>query len=102
MKTDKNGQMAGEVFIEDGVFRTGDNLLRITDSSLDNVAATVAVAETKWSAKGAGWRRSDLYFFEGSGRGDYRRPTLLPGRPASRPRRGHRTRPSGYLRRATG
>ena len=53
MKTDKNGQMAGEVFIEDGVFRTGDNLLRITDSSLDNVAATVAVAETKWSAKGA-------------------------------------------------
>jgi hypothetical protein len=52
MRTDKNGQMAGEVFIEDGVFRTGDNLLRITDSSLDNVAATVAVAETKWSAKG--------------------------------------------------
>ena len=52
MRTDKNGQMAGEVFINDGVFRTGDNLLRITDSSLDNVAATVAVAETKWSAKG--------------------------------------------------
>tara|TARA_Y100001951_G_scaffold49040_1_gene38650 strand:+ start:1655 stop:4474 length:2820 start_codon:yes stop_codon:yes gene_type:complete len=52
MRTDKNGQMAGEVFLNDGVFRTGDNLLRITDSSLDNVAATVAVAETKWPAKG--------------------------------------------------
>ncbi len=53
MKTDKNGQIAGEVFIDDGVFRTGDNLLRLTDSSLDNVAATVTVAETKWAAKGA-------------------------------------------------
>ena len=52
MKTNDRGEMAGEVFIDDGVFRTGDNLLRITDSSIDNVAATVAVAETKWSAKG--------------------------------------------------
>mgnify|MGYP001208318918 CR=1 FL=1 len=52
MRTDKNGQIAGEILISDGTFRTGDNLLRITDSSLDNVAATVAVAETKWSAKG--------------------------------------------------
>ena len=52
MQTDKNGQIAGEFFIDEGTYRTGDNLLRITDSSLDNVAATVAVAETKWSAKG--------------------------------------------------
>ena len=52
MQTDKNGQIAGEFFIDEGTYRTGDNLLRITDSSLDNVAATVAVAETRWSAKG--------------------------------------------------
>jgi len=52
MKTDSVGRIAGELFIDDGAWRTGDNLLRITDSSLDNVAATVAVAETKWSAKG--------------------------------------------------
>ena len=52
MQTDKNGQIAGEFFIDEGTHRTGDNLLRITDSSLDNVAATVAVAETRWQAKG--------------------------------------------------
>jgi hypothetical protein len=52
MRTDSSGQIAGEVFIDDSVWRTGDNLLRITDNILDNVSSTIAVAETKFSSKG--------------------------------------------------
>ena len=60
MKTDATGQCAGELFIDDGIWRSGDKLLRITDSALNNVEATVTVAETKYAVKGLLQTREQL------------------------------------------
>ncbi|MDP7366691.1 MAG: DUF4815 domain-containing protein [Candidatus Pacebacteria bacterium] len=60
MKTDATGQCAGELFIDDGIWRSGDKLLRITDSALNNVEATVTVAETNYPVKGLLQTREQL------------------------------------------
>lgn len=60
MKTDATGQCAGELFIDDGIWRSGDKLLRITDSVLNNVESTVTVAETKYAVKGLLQTREQL------------------------------------------
>ncbi|NWJ43965.1 DUF4815 domain-containing protein, partial [Marine Group I thaumarchaeote] len=60
MKTDATGQCAGELFIDDGIWRSGDKLLRVTDSALNNVEATVTVAETNYAVKGLLQTREQL------------------------------------------
>jgi len=52
MQTDQHGQVAGEIYIDDATWRTGNKLFRITDSALNNVDATITTAETMWPAKG--------------------------------------------------
>ena len=60
MQSDATGQLAGELAITDAYWRTGDKLLRITDSALNNVAATVTVSETNYPVKGLLQNREKL------------------------------------------
>jgi len=60
MKTDDTGQIAGEFHIPDATWRSGDKLLRITDSLLNNVAATVTASETTFATKGILQNREQL------------------------------------------
>jgi len=60
MQTDQNGQIAGEIYLDDATWRSGDKLLRVTDSALNNVQATVTVAETNFPVKGVLQNREQL------------------------------------------
>ena len=60
MKTDDSGQIAGELHIPDATWRSGNKLLRITDSSLNNVAATVSASESTFITKGILQNREQL------------------------------------------
>ncbi|MBF83857.1 MAG: hypothetical protein CL489_05205 [Acidobacteria bacterium] len=60
MQTDDAGRIAGEIYIDDSTHRTGDRLLRITDSALDNVSATTTVSECIFPAKGILQTREQL------------------------------------------
>lgn len=52
LTTDTNGVVAGEFDIPANVFRTGERLLRLTDSETDTVANTVTVAEKVYRIQG--------------------------------------------------
>ena len=60
MQTDNSGQVAGEIYLDDATWRSGDKLLRITDSALNNIEATVTTAETKWPVKGVLQNREQM------------------------------------------
>ena len=60
MQTDDAGRIAGELYVEDAYHRTGDRLLRITDSALNNIAATTTAAECIFPAKGVLQNRENL------------------------------------------
>jgi hypothetical protein len=60
MKTDSTGQIAGEFYVPDATWRTGNKLLRITDNILDNVAATITASESTFATKGILQNREQL------------------------------------------
>ena len=60
MKTDVSGQIAGEFYVPDATWRTGNKLLRITDNILDNVAATITASESTYATKGILQNREQL------------------------------------------
>ena len=60
MKTDVSGQIAGEFYVPDATWRTGNKLLRITDSALNNVEATTTASETTFITKGILQNREQL------------------------------------------
>ena len=60
MKTDSTGQIAGEFYVPDATWRTGNKLLRVTDNILDNVAATITASESTFSTKGILQNREQL------------------------------------------
>jgi hypothetical protein len=60
MKTDDSGQIAGEFYIPDATWRSGNKLLRITDSLLNNVASTVTASESTFITKGILQNREQL------------------------------------------
>ena len=60
MKTDVSGQIAGEFYVPDGAWRSGNKLLRVTDSALNNVAATVTASESTFGVKGILQNREQL------------------------------------------
>ena len=60
MQTDDKGQVAGEFHIPDANWRSGDKLLRVTDSALNNVTATVTASESTFATKGILQNREQL------------------------------------------
>ena len=60
MKTDVSGQIAGELYVSDATWRSGNKLLRVTDSALNNVAATVTASESTFGVKGILQNREQL------------------------------------------
>ena len=60
MQTDDKGQIAGEFHLPDATWRSGNKLLRITDSALNNVDATVTASESTFITKGILQNREQL------------------------------------------
>jgi hypothetical protein len=60
MKTDATGQIAGEFYVPDATWRTGNKLLRVTDNILDNVADTITTSESTFATKGILQNREQL------------------------------------------
>ena len=60
MKTDVSGQIAGEFYVPDATWRSGNKLLRVTDSALNNVDATVTASESTFATKGILQNREQL------------------------------------------
>ena len=54
------GQIAGEFYVPDATWRSGNKLLRVTDSALNNVAATVTASESTFGVKGILQNREQL------------------------------------------
>ena len=50
--TNLAGEVAGSFLVSSGTFRTGERLVRICDSSTNDVAATTTVAEKRYSVSG--------------------------------------------------
>ena len=60
IKTDATGQIAGEFYVPDATWRSGNKLLRVTDNKLDNVAATITASESTFVTKGILQNREQL------------------------------------------
>jgi hypothetical protein len=60
MQTDDAGQIAGEFYLPDATWRSGNKLLRITDNALNNVSATVTSSESTFVTKGILQSREQL------------------------------------------
>ena len=60
MQTDSQGQVAGEIYLSDSTYRAGDKLLRITDTALNNVEASITTSETTFPVKGLLQNREQL------------------------------------------
>ena len=52
MQTNDQGEIAGDIDIPAGLFRTGDRLVRITDQANNEISSTNTVAEELFKAKG--------------------------------------------------
>ena len=52
MQTNDQGEIAGDIDVPAGLFRTGDRLIRITDQANNEIGATNTVAEELFKAKG--------------------------------------------------
>jgi hypothetical protein len=60
MQTDDTGQIAGEFHLPDATWRSGNKLLRITDSALNNVESTITASESTFATKGILQNREQL------------------------------------------
>jgi len=60
MKTDECGAIAGEFHIPDATWRSGNKLLRVTDSALNNVTSTITASESTFVSKGILQNREQL------------------------------------------
>ena len=52
MQTNDQGEIAGDIDVPAGLFRTGDRLIRITDQANNEIGSTNTVAEELCKAKG--------------------------------------------------
>ena len=62
MQTNDQGEVAGDIDIPAGTFRTGDRIIRITDHANNELSSTTTVAETLFKAKGLLQNREKLIF----------------------------------------
>ena len=60
MQTNDYGEIAGDIDIPAGIFRTGDRIIRITDQANNELASTTTVAESTFKAKGLLQNREKL------------------------------------------
>ena len=60
MQTNDQGEVAGDIDIPAGTFRTGDRIIRITDHANNELSSTTTVAETLFKAKGLLQNREKL------------------------------------------
>ena len=60
MQSDDTGSVAGEFHMPDATWRSGNKLLRITDSALNNVIATTTASESTFITKGILQNREQL------------------------------------------
>ena len=60
MQTNDQGEVAGDIDIPAGTFRTGDRIVRITDHANNELSSTTTVAETLFKAKGLLQNREKL------------------------------------------
>jgi hypothetical protein len=60
LQTNDNGEVAGDIDVPAGTFRTGDRIIRITDHANNEIDSTTTVSETLFKAKGLLQNREKL------------------------------------------
>ena len=60
MQTNDQGEIAGDIDVPAGLFRTGDRIVRITEHANNELASTTTVAETLFKSKGLLQNRENL------------------------------------------